>query len=154
VSEEGINYTVRTASGDEYPLTILAQDPASDIAVVKIKATSLPYLSFADSGKVRLGETVIAIGNALGEFNNTVSVGVISGVGRSIAAKGVNGEVEQFDELIQTDAAINPGNSGGPLLNSIGQVVGVNVAVAEGSQSVGFSIPSNSVKNTLRSFQP
>lgn len=154
VSEQGIKYTVVASDGKEYPMEVLGENPQNDIAVVKIAGKGLPYLSFADSSKLRLGETVIAIGNALGEFKNTVSVGVISGLGRSISARGISGDVEEFSELIQTDAAINPGNSGGPLLNSIGQVVGVNVAVAAGSQNIGFSIPANLVKETIHSFQP
>jgi S1-C subfamily serine protease len=153
VDDPDVNYTIYTSDDKPHPLTILAQDSKSDIAVVKIEGTGLPYLSFANSDKVRLGEPVIAIGNALGEFSNTVSVGVVSGLARSITAKGFDGKVVEFQQLIQTDAAINPGNSGGPLLNSIGEVVGVNVATAEGSQNIGFSIPSNIVEGNLRSFQ-
>jgi serine protease Do len=153
VGDPDISYKAITADNREYDVTVLGRDQESDIAVIKIEETGLPYLSFTDSNKARLGETVIAIGNALGEFNNTVSVGVISGLARSLTAQGFNGETETFSELIQTDAAINPGNSGGPLLNSIGQVIGVNVAVAEGSQNIGFSIPANLVLKTLKNFK-
>ncbi|MEX2053265.1 MAG: trypsin-like peptidase domain-containing protein, partial [Candidatus Paceibacterota bacterium] len=98
-----------------------------------------------------IGQTVIAIGNALGEFSNTVSKGVISGLARSITAAESNGQTEELSEVIQTDAAINPGNSGGPLLNLTGEVVGVNTAVAQGAQNIGFAIPINQAKAVLQS---
>jgi S1-C subfamily serine protease len=96
---------------------------------------------------------VVAIGNALGEFRNTVSVGVISGLARSITAGNGSGSTEVLDHVIQTDAAINPGNSGGPLLDLSGQVVGVNVAVAQGSQNIGFALPINTVKGAIESVK-
>ena len=99
------------------------------------------------------GQTVIAIGNALGEFKNTVSVGVISGLSRSLTARSSFGKAELLDHVIQTDAAINPGNSGGPLLDLSGRVVGVNVAIVTGSQGVGFALPINSVKGAIESVK-
>ncbi len=118
-----------------------------------IEANDLPYLSFADSDSLRVGQTTIAIGNSLGELRNTVSTGVVSGLSRSITAGSGFGQSEQLNEVIQTDAAINPGNSGGPLLNLSGQVIGVNVAIAQGSQNVGFALPANDIKKVVESVQ-
>src|SRR3989344_5777337 len=106
-----------------------------------------------DATKLKVGQTVIAIGNALGRFTNTVTTGVVSGLGRKvIAGSPFEGSLESLDNLIQTDAAINLGNSGGPLLNSGGQVIGVNVATTEGAQNIGFAIPINSVKAVVDEF--
>ncbi len=124
---------------------ILAQDPANDIAILKIDKTGLPFLDFGDSDRLQVGQTAIAIGYSLGEFENTVSKGVISGLRRSITAGGSRSRPEQLDDIIQTDAAINPGNSGGPLLDIAGNVVGVNVAMAQ-AQSIGFALPGNLVR--------
>jgi S1-C subfamily serine protease len=105
------------------------------------------------SSNLKVGQFVIAIGTALGEFRHTVTTGVVSGLGRGITAgSAYEGSVERLDNVIQTDAAINPGNSGGPLLNSAGQVIGVNVAVAEGAQSIGFAIPIDLVKTGIDEF--
>jgi serine protease Do len=131
----------------------LARDPVLDVAFVKINATGLPYLQLDDSDTLQVGQSVIAIGNALGEFKNTVSVGVVSGLSRSITAGDETGQTEQLDKVIQTDAAINPGNSGGPLLDLAGNVVGINVAVVQGSSNIGFALPINSVKNAINSFE-
>ena len=124
-----------------------------DLALLKIEADNLAYLDFGNSDQVKLGQTVIAIGNALGEFRNTVSVGVISGLSRSIVAGSGYGQSEQLDNVFQTDAAINPGNSGGPLLNLSGEVIGINVAMASGSENIAFSIPANSVKAAVDSLK-
>jgi serine protease Do len=106
-----------------------------------------------ESDKLKVGQFVIAIGTALGEFKDTVTTGVISGLGRGITAGSVfEGYVERLDNVIQTDAAINPGNSGGPLLNSAGQVIGINVAVAAGGQNIGFAIPINVIKESIDNF--
>ena len=117
VDQDNVDYTVFTNDGTKYEAKIVARDPANDLAVIKVSGDNLPFLEFADSDQLRVGQTVIAIGNALAEFRNTVSVGVISGLSRSILAGVSQGQPEQLDEVIQTDAAINPGNSGGPLLN-------------------------------------
>ena len=110
-------------------------------------------MELGDSSKIKVGQTAIAIGNALGRFTNTVTTGVISGLGRKVTAGDpFGGSLESLDNLIQTDAAINPGNSGGPLLNSAGQVIGVNVATTEGAQNIGFAIPINSVKAIVDEF--
>lgn len=153
VDQQGAEYTVFTNSGAKYPAKVIARDPVNDIAVIKIEAANMPFLTFADSDRLQVGQTAIAIGNALGEFRNTVSVGVVSGLSRSIIAGDGTGQTEQLDQVIQTDAAINPGNSGGPLLNLSGQVIGVNVAVAQGGQSVGFALPSNLVSSVAETVQ-
>ena len=124
-----------------------------DIALIKIIGSGYPYLTLGNSDSLDVGQSVIAIGNALGEFRNTVSVGVVSGLARSITAGDESGNSETLDHVIQTDAAINPGNSGGPLLDLSGEVIGVNVAVAQGSQSIGFALPIDSVESAIDSVK-
>lgn len=153
VADEAAQYTVFTSDGTKHEAEIVARDPANDIAVLKISGTDLPFLQFGDSDQLHVGQTAIAIGNALSEFRNSVSVGVISGLSRSIVAGDSLGQSEQLDQVIQTDAAINPGNSGGPLLASDGTVIGVNVAVAQGSENIGFALPANTVKSAVESVQ-
>jgi serine protease Do len=152
VEDTDATYTVTLANGKEYAGTVLARDAVLDIAIVKIAGSGFSKLELGDSDSLKLGQSVIAIGNALGQFQNTVSVGIISGLSRSIVASG-GGSSELLDKVIQTDAAINPGNSGGPLLDLDGRAVGVNVAVAQGSQSIGFSIPINSIKSIISSVR-
>lgn len=150
VDKTDLKYTVMLNNdGQEHVAKILAQDPVLDIALIKIDVKNLPYLKLADSDKLEVGESVVAIGNALGEFKNTVSAGVISGLSRSLSASGGGGFKEFLYKVIQTDAAINKGNSGGPLLNLNGEVVGINVALAEDSSNIGFSLPINSVKSVI-----
>lgn len=152
VSESGI-YTVITKDGQKYEVRKIYRDPALDLAIVKIDSTNLKALELGDSSKLKVGQTVVAIGNALGRFTNTVTTGVVSGLGRRVVAGDYfSGSFESLDDLIQTDAAINPGNSGGPLLNSAGYVVGVNVATTEGAQNIGFAIPINAVKQIVDEF--
>lgn len=154
VDDKTAEYTVFTNDGKKHSAKVIALDPVLDIALIKIDGNDHPYLEFGDSSKLEVGQTAIAIGNALAEFRNTVSVGVVSGLGRSIiAGDRYGGETETLDELIQTDAAINPGNSGGPLLDITGKVIGVNVAVASGAQNIGFALPSNMVKNVVLSVK-
>ena len=149
MSAEGAEYTVYTNDGKKFQARVLAADPVQDIAVVKIDAQSpLPTLELGNSGRLQIGQSVIAIGNALGEFSNTVSVGVISGLGRTITAVG-GGITETIEDVIQTDAAINEGNSGGPLLNLRGEVVGINTAIASGAQNVGFALPIDRAKKDV-----
>ena len=153
VSDLRANYTVITKDGKKLEVEKIYRDPTLDLALIKTKQDGLHELSLGDSSKLKVGQTVIAIGNALGRFSNTVTTGVVSGLGRSIGAGDPFGrEVEVLDDLIQTDAAINPGNSGGPLLNSAGEVIGVNVAVSESAQNIGFAIPINSVKAIIDEF--
>jgi len=153
VSSSEAEYTVVTQEGKRYAAKVVAKDPALDIAVLKIPGTNYPYLEFGDSDRLQVGQSVIAIGNALAEFRNTVSVGVVSGLSRSVVAGDEFGRMETLDEVIQTDAAINPGNSGGPLLNLQGKVVGVNVAMVGGSQNINFALPGNSIKDILASIR-
>ena len=160
VLEEEADYTVFTNDGRSFSAEVLARDPFKDLSVLKIEQDkevdssgeiemeSFPVLGMGNSDNLKIGQTVIAIGNALGEFRNTVSVGVISGLGRKVTATG--GEfVATLEDVIQTDAAINKGNSGGPLLNLRGEVVGINTAIASGAQSIGFSIPINKAKRAV-----
>lgn len=149
VSDKEAEYTVLTNDGKKYPAKVLARDSVKDLAVLKIEKTGLPTLGLGDSDNLQAGQTVIAIGNALGEFRNTVSAGIISGLKRSVTASGFGAGTEQLTNVIQTDAAINPGNSGGPLLNLSGEVIGVNVAMAQGAENIGFALPINDVKKAI-----
>jgi S1-C subfamily serine protease len=151
VSDTNADYTVFTNDGKKYSAKILARHPTLDLAVIKINATGLPTIEIGDSSNLKLGQTAIAIGNALGEYRNTVSVGVISGLARTITASDSSGQSETIRNVIQTSAAINPGNSGGPLLNLSGQVIGINVAIVSGAQNIAFAIPINAAKKTIES---
>lgn len=153
VANDDVEYTVFLNDGSKHTAQVIARDPVNDLAIIRINASSLPFLQLAASDELKVGQTVIAIGNALAEFRNTVSVGVISGLSRSIVAGGGATQPEQLEEVIQTDAGINPGNSGGPLLNLQGEVVGVNVAVALGSENIGFALPVNLVRGVVESVQ-
>ncbi len=129
---------------------VVGSDPLNDVAFLKIAgAKDLPVAELGDSTTVKIGQHVIAIGNSLGEYQNTVTSGIISGKGRPISAQDGD-SIESLTDLLQTDAAINPGNSGGPLLNSAGQVIGVNTAIAQDAEGIGFSIPINAVKGMLK----
>jgi len=153
VSDTTASYTVFTNDGNKYNATVLARDPAQDLAVIKINATGLPTVELGDSDSLQLGQTAIAIGNALGEFRNTVSVGVVSGLARTVTASGGQGVSETIQNVIQTDAAINPGNSGGPLLNLQGQVIGIDTAIVSGAQNIGFALPINTAKRDITSVR-
>jgi serine protease Do len=153
VDQKNAEYTVFTNDGKKHIATVVARDPVLDIALIKITGVGFPYLNLGNSDSLEVGQSVIAIGNALGEYRNTVSVGVVSGLARSITAGDNSGSTEVLDHVIQTDAAINPGNSGGPLLNLQGEVIGVNVAIAQGSQNIGFALPINSVKGSIESVK-
>jgi len=148
VSDKEAEYTVLTNDGKKYPAKVLARDTIRDLAILKVEGGPFPTLKLGDSDKLQIGQTVIAIGNALGEFRNTVSVGVISGLGRKVTASG-GGIIETMEDVIQTDAAINRGNSGGPLLNLKGEVIGVNFAMAAGAENIGFAIPINKAKKAI-----
>jgi serine protease Do len=151
VSDKKAEYAVYTNDGKKYPAKVLALDPVQDLAVIKIEPSSpLKVATLGDSNGIQIGQTAIAIGNALGQFNNTVSVGIVSGLGRTVSASDQAGTfLETLEEIIQTDAAINSGNSGGPLVNLKGEVIGVNTAVAEGAQSIGFALPINLAKKAI-----
>lgn len=152
VSDEG-KYKVVTADNKAYEVKKIYRDPVNDLAILKIDASGLKSVELGDSSNLQVGQMAIAIGTALGEFRNTVTKGLISGLGRGITAGSPSeGGGERLDNVIQTDAAINPGNSGGPLLNSAGQVIGINVAVATEAQNIGFALPINLVKESLANF--
>lgn len=164
VYDEKANYIVFLADGSAFKAIVLGKDPVQDLALIKIdvkneinsqgqiKTRDFPVLTLGDSSKIKIGQTAIAIGNALGEFSNTVSVGIISGKGRTITAQGA-GIAETLEDILQTDAAINRGNSGGPLLNLKGEVIGINVAVAEDAQGIGFAVPINEAKINIKQYQ-
>ncbi|PIR72172.1 MAG: hypothetical protein COU41_00855 [Candidatus Nealsonbacteria bacterium CG10_big_fil_rev_8_21_14_0_10_36_228] len=160
VSDKEADYTVFTIDGKKYPAKVLARDTFRDLALIKIEPEkivgekgeftlkSFPAAKLGDSDNLQIGQTVITIGNALGEFKNTVSAGVISGLGRRVTASG-GGVVETLEDVIQTDAAINQGNSGGPLLNLKGEVIGVNFAMVQQAENIGFAISINKAKKDI-----
>ncbi|MDO8504400.1 MAG: trypsin-like peptidase domain-containing protein [Candidatus Liptonbacteria bacterium] len=150
LSDTKAEYTIITADGESYPAMILTRDPVYDVAIIKIKATGLPTVKLGDATKLELGQSVVAIGNALGIFRNTVSLGIVSGLSRSITAQAdPKTPPQEMRGLIQTDAAINPGNSGGPLIDLNGNAVGINAAVVFGAQNINFAIPINAVRRDL-----
>ncbi len=148
VSDKDAAYSVILSDGARFDAAILARDPGMDFAVLKIAKSNLPTVKLGDSSKVKVGQTVIVIGNALGEYQNTTSIGIVSGLERTITASG-EGLSEILENVIQTDAAINPGNSGGPLLNLNGEVIGINVAMSTTGQNISFALPINSIKTSL-----
>lgn len=154
VSSQGADYSVFTHDGQEYKAKVVATDPYFDIALIKIDASDLVVAELGDSDDLKTGQTAIAIGNALGQFDNTVTKGVISAVSRSITAASSPGRTQDvLENMIQTDAAINPGNSGGPLVNIDGQVIGINTAIAGGAEGIGFAIPINVAKTAITSYR-
>ncbi len=153
VESDSASYTVLLNDGTQYEAKVIARDDINDIAIIKIDSDNLPVLDMGDSDQIKIGQTVIAIGNTLGEYKNTVTKGVVSGINRRVTAGVSYGYSEVIEEAIQTDAAINPGNSGGPLLDLFGKVIGVNTAVSQEGQLIGFAIPINLVKNVIESVQ-
>ena len=154
VADLQAQYRIITAEDKTYQVEKIYRDPSNDLAILKISAQDLATVNLGSSENLKVGQFALAIGTALGEFRHTITTGVISGLGRGITAgSSFQGYIEKLDNVIQTDAAINPGNSGGPLLNSAGQVIGVNVAVAQGAQNLGFAIPIDVVKAMLKNFK-
>lgn len=153
VSDTEAEYTVVTNDGKRYKATVVGRDPSNDLAVVRISGRDFPTVTLGDSSTLRIGQTVIAIGNVLSQYRNTVTKGVVSGIGRRVVAGDDHGSSEVLEEAIQTDAAINPGNSGGPLLNLRGEVIGINTAINRGGQLVGFAIPISSVKVVIEGIK-
>lgn len=151
IKDDEAEYKVTLLDGKEYDAEILGRDPFNDIGVLRIQAENLPVLELGNSDRIEIGQTVIAIGYALTEYSNTVTKGVISGIGREIVAGDGRGSSEKLENVIQTDTAINPGNSGGPLLNLSGQVIGINTAINREGQLIGFAIPINSAKKVVKS---
>ncbi|MBI2008417.1 trypsin-like peptidase domain-containing protein, partial [Candidatus Amesbacteria bacterium] len=153
VGDTDAKYEVVTKDDKTYEVEKIYRDPTNDLAILKMGAAGLKPVEMGDSSKLKVGQFVVAIGTALGEFRHTVTTGVVSGLGRGITAgSAFEGFAERLDDVIQTDAAINPGNSGGPLLNSAGQVVGVNTAVSSAGQNIGFAIPINVIKEAIDNF--
>lgn len=152
VDETDATYAVVTNEGREFQATLVGIDPFQDIAILDVEGESFPIVQLGDSDEIRIGATVIAIGNTLSEFRNTVTKGVVSGINRRVTA-GDSYNAEVIEQAIQTDAAINPGNSGGPLINLLGQVVGINTAVSFEGQAIGFAIPINEAKRAVADVQ-
>ncbi|MBU1092210.1 trypsin-like peptidase domain-containing protein [Patescibacteria group bacterium] len=152
VVSDQAKYTVLTSEGKSYDAEVVATDSLNDLALIKISATNLKAVDLGDSDALKVGQRVIAIGNALGEYQNTVTTGVVSAMGRSITAGSSDGTSEKLEGLIQTDATINPGNSGGPLVNLAGQVIGINTAIDLQGSQIGFAIPINSAKSAIDSY--
>jgi len=154
VAQSGDSLNVLTSDGKTYDAKVVALDPTNDLAILKIEAAGLPVVELGDSDSLQIGQWVIAVGNALGELQNTVTVGVISARERQLTAgDNTGGSQEQLNNLLQTDAAINPGNSGGPLVNLAGQVIGIDTAIAGNAQGIGFAIPINQAKSAIESYK-
>ncbi|MBD3366479.1 PDZ domain-containing protein [candidate division WWE3 bacterium] len=153
VSDPSGEYSVVLNDGTTYVVEDIHLDRMSDLAIIEVTARDLPALELADSDTLQVGQTAIAIGNALGKFQNTVTRGIVSGISREIvASSGFGAESTVYEEVIQTDAALNPGNSGGPLLNLAGQVIGINVATTPYADNISFAIPSNTLAPLLTTF--
>ncbi len=155
VEDEAATYSAVMNDGKEFPVAIADQDPFFDIAVLQLQGAegNLPTVNLGDSGRIRIGQTVIAIGNTLSQYRNTVTKGVVSGIDRDVSAYDFAFGEEFIEGAIQTDAAINPGNSGGPLINLFGEVIGVNTAISAEGEGVGFAIPINEVKQAVADVQ-
>ena len=149
VFDSNAEYTALLQDGRQLKAKVVYKDPIEDLAILKVSGSNFAPIVLGDSDKAKLGQTVIAIGNALGEYDNSVSIGIISGLHRNVRAIGTLG-IEYLKDLIQTDAAINEGNSGGPLVDINGKVLGVNVATAKSANDIGFAIPVNRAKKILR----
>lgn len=154
VADTSADYTVILDPKHKHSATVLSRNPIDDTAILKIHPPAgggrFPYLQLDDSNNIQLGEEVIAVGNPLGEFSDTISAGIVSGLSRYITAfGGLDHQMQNLRGLIQTDAAINPGNSGGPLVNMQGKVIGINTAMIMGAQNIGFAIPINYAKKDL-----
>ena len=154
VTDPKAEYLVFLGDNKKYKAKVLARDLVNDVAVLKINANNLPAMKLGSSSKLELGQPVIAIGNTLGIFKNTVSTGIVSGLSREIQAMDVfKNKTQSLKGLIQTDAAINPGNSGGPLIDEQGKVIGINCAVVFGAENIGFAIPINTAKKDLQEIK-
>ncbi len=155
VSDPNADYKVITSDGKEYEIVKILQDDINDIALIKIEAENLVSLSLGNSDKLKPGQLVVAIGTPLGEYAGSVTTGVVSGLNRSVTAmaQGFWGIAKTYEDVIQTDAAVNPGNSGGPLLNSSGEVIGVNFATTSVAENISFALPANCVTRRLEEYR-
>lgn len=154
VSDTGATYTAQLSDGTKKVAQVVYRDPNDDMAIIKVEGTGYPTIPLGDSSGLELGQSVAAIGNALGEYHNSVSVGIVSGLNRTIQAGDQEGNVETLDGVIQTDVPINSGNSGGPLLDMNGNAVGINVAMESGANDISFSIPINPLKAAINKVLP
>lgn len=153
VSDANLDYSVVATDGRHFPAAVLTMDPLTDIAILKVEAEDLPAVEFGDASSLELGTCVLAIGNALGVFTNTLSFGVISGLSRSVSSQSSAGASHELRGLIQTDAAVNPGNSGGPLVTLDGKVIGINAAVVSGAQNISLAIPVSAIVRDLEDLR-
>lgn len=153
VEDTEADYTVLFPDGTRLPAKVVDRDVLADVAILRVDKKDLPTVHFGDSSSIAIGQTVIAIGNALSEFHNTVTKGIISGTNRHVTAGDGLSNDEVIEEAIQTDAAINLGNSGGPLVDLEGNVIGMNTAVTQPAQNIGFAIPSNLVRKIAESVE-
>lgn len=151
--EKDGEYRVILNSGKQYYAQLIGKDSLDDIAVLKIFDKNLPAVELGDSDRLELGTSVIAIGNALGKYQNSVTKGIVSGLGRIITAADSLGNFENLDNTIQTDAEINQGNSGGPLVDLFGRVIGVNTAIDNAGTAIGFALPINNVRPVIQSVK-
>lgn len=149
VEDKDVEFWVEFADGKLYPAKVLGMDKYSDVGLLKIEAKNLLGITLGNSDNLETGQTVFTIGNSLGRYQNTVTKGVVSGLGRMLSLGTPTNPKPRYQNLIQTDASINPGNSGGPLINMSGEVVGINTAVDRTGESVGFSVPINVVKKSV-----
>lgn len=151
-NEKTAEFKIILNTGKQYYAQLIGKDPINDLAVLKIFDKNLPFVELGDSDKLQIGSTVVAIGNTLGRYQNSATKGIVSGLGRSIAASDQNGaNAEALDNVIQTDAEINPGNSGGPLVDLDGKIIGINVAIDQNGSSIGFAIPINDARPVIKS---
>lgn len=146
-------YRIILNSGKKYYAQFIGKDPINDLAILKIFDKNLPYVKLGSSDNLNLGTSVIAIGNALGRYQSSVTKGIVSGLGRNLTASNGSGKAENLNNVIQTDAEINLGNSGGPLINLAGEVVGINVAVDQSGSAIGFAIPIDDAKPVIKSVR-
>ncbi len=154
VADLNAEYVAERQSGEKYPIKVIGRDQINDIAILKINATDLPFIELGSSKDLRIGQTVITIGNALSQFHNSVSKGITSGLLRVVSAEeSEDGITQNLRGLIQTDAAINPGNSGGPMLNTDGKVIGINAVVVNGAQNISFAIPISNAEKDIEDIK-
>ncbi|HQJ73694.1 MAG TPA: trypsin-like peptidase domain-containing protein [Candidatus Dojkabacteria bacterium] len=155
VSDTTAKYKVITSDGVEYETVEILRDDGNDVALLKIDAKNLKALKLGDSDNLAVGQTVIAIGTPLGEYAGSVTTGVISGLGRSVTASSgwFGSTTKVYENVIQTDAAVNPGNSGGPLINTQGEVIGINFATTANADNISFALPINVVKQRLEEYR-
>lgn len=156
VEDEDAEYVAILSDGSELDVEVLARDSSNDIAIIQVKPGAfgiLPYLDFGDSDALQVGQPVLAIGNALGEYSHTATSGIVSALNRNILTSSGIGKPDSLIDLIQTDAAINSGNSGGPLLSLEGEVIGMNTAVDTQGDGIGFALPSNAIVQAVESYE-